>query len=236
MRGLEGDQGRRAFLKRLAILGAGGSAMSLAACSDRNEAERLAAAQPTIAPMSRPLLLPWSADVIRIASAPAELPGAYVSMATMKVFVDRAFRDRASWLLNAHISVSTALWRIPLLGDPLNQPVTPGDELREFEEISIREWDPNAPTALHDIRIRRGARATRGVHFACVPRSTSGTDVENGAWYSAGPWTMDVCDGRPGDSTREDFRLVGAGLRYRTRECDDGGERVQYVTWACNPT
>ena len=55
-----------------------------------------------------------------------ELPVAYVSMAQRKVFVDPEFRDRASWLLRAHISVSTWHWRIPLPDDPEGVPIGAG--------------------------------------------------------------------------------------------------------------
>ena len=153
---------RRAFLRRMTALSVGGASLSLLSCGSRDEgsaeSQRGAEGETPVEPISRPLLLPWSEGIIRIAAPVAELPVAYVSMASRHVFVDLEFRDRASWLLSAHISVSTALWRIPLPGDPPGQPITPGDDLREFEEVSIRDWDPAMPPAEGDIRIRRGRR------------------------------------------------------------------------------
>ena len=66
----------------------------------------------------RPILTQWADDIVRVGIPLRELPVAYVSMAQRQVFVDPEFRDRASWLLRAHISVSTWHWRI-------HCPVTP---------------------------------------------------------------------------------------------------------------
>jgi len=156
-------------------------------------------------------------------------------MASRRVFIDLEFRDRASWLLSAHISVSTALWRIPLPGDPPGQPITPGDELREFEEVSIRDWDPAMPPTEDDIRIRRGRRATTSVHFSCVPGGGLSGPEAGTEWFSAGPWSMDVCSPGPEETTREDFMLVGEGTRHTTRSCDGSGEPIRLITWACRP-
>ena len=87
----------------------------------------------------RPILTQWADGIVQVEAPARELPVAYVSMAHRQVFVDPEFRDRASWLLRAHISVSTWHWRIPLPGDPDGVPIAPGDEEREFEELSIRE-------------------------------------------------------------------------------------------------
>ena len=184
-------------------------------------------------PISHPLLLPWSDDVIRIAAPVSELPLAYVSMALRRVYIDREYRDRASWLLNAHISVSTGLWRIPLAGDPPGRPVTPGDELREFEEVGIREWDPALPPAENDIRVRRGRRASTTVSFSCVPGGGVGGVTEVNQWFSAGPWSIDLCVVGPDETTREDFMRAGSGVRHVDPGCEDPGQPVHFITWAC---
>ena len=158
----------------------------------------------------------------------AELPVAYVSMALRQVFVDYDFRDRATWLLRAHISVSTALWRIPLPGDPPREPIQPGDEAREFEELPIRAWDPSRTPAIDDVRIVRGTLVRRVVDFACVPL----VDGAAGAWLAGGPFELAVSDGTANDSIREDFRIVGTGLSHSERTCSTSGEAVQYVSWA----
>ena len=229
--------GRRAFLRRMAALGVGGASISFLACGSSDEvsigSESGAEGEAPLEPISRPLLLPWSDDVIRIAAPVAELPVAYVSMASRRVFIDLEFRDRASWLLGAHISVSTALWRIPLPGDPPGQPITPGDELREFEEVSIREWDPAMPPAEDDVRIRRGRRATTSVHFVCVPGGGASGAIAGTEWFSAGPWPLDVCAGGSQETTREDFMRIGAGTRHATRSCEGPGEPIGFITWAC---
>jgi len=224
---------RRTFLRRLAA-GLGGAAISVTACRAGGDGDAVVGdGRIGAETVTRPVLLPWSDDVARIAASSAELPVAYVSMARRQVFVDQAFRDRASWLLDAHISVSTGLWRIPLDGDPPGQPVTPGDELREFEELGIHAWDPSMTPARDDIRIRRGSRITRTVHFACVPMSGSRFESEGPRWFSAGPWQADVCDGHAAGTTREDFVMVGTGSRHLERNCEGSGDPVRYIMWAC---
>lgn len=249
---------RRRFVGSLIKLGAFGGVSALSGCrlEDRprgrvptvpggDDIGAGGAAVGPATPLTRPILRPWAEDIAWIATPSGELPAAYVSMARRHVYVDHDYRDRAAWLLNAHISVSTAHWRIPLPGDPEGQPITPGDERREFEEFGIHEWDPGQTPALDDIRIVRGRRTSRAVDFACVPM------VGNG-WYAAGPWTVDVASastlgasrataddrGEPEstaaeDTTREDFRVAGSGMRFDERACATGGEAVQYVMWSC---
>jgi len=160
--------------------------------------------------------------------APArEQPAAYVSMATRRLFVDFEYRDQVYWDVRAHISVSTGLWRIPLVGDPPKEPITPGDELREFEEMSIRDWDPTADPAEGDIRIMRGRALPTRVDFTCAPLAGGG------AWYRAGPWDILQC-GEPSEALcREDFRTVGTGTRYADRDCTALVGSVRVLTWAC---
>lgn len=177
-----------------------------------------------------------------------DLPVAYVSMARRQVFVDRAYRDRASWLLGAHISVSTALWRIPLPGDPEGEPISPGDERREFEEKGIQDWDPALVPSMDDVRIRLGVPELVQVELECAPlvgpasgrgasaepeRAPAGSErLATEPRLSATPWTMEMAGAVPGEPVREDFMVIGHGTRHRDRACTDAGDAVQYVGWA----
>jgi len=233
---------RRAFLRSLSVAVLGGSTLSVAGCRTE-ESEREAGgasgeastlgtvgSRPGLRPaITRPVLLPWSEDIVRIAAPSPELPVAYVSRALRRIFVDHDYRDRATWLLDAHISVSTGHWRIRLPGDPPGQPVTPGDALREFEELAMHDWDGSMAPAMDDIRIRRGSRATQRVDFQCVSLAGGMSPTR---WYDAGPWDLGVCDGTSKDSTREDFMVMGTGLCHEGRACAQSGEAVQFVTWA----
>jgi hypothetical protein len=221
---------RRAFVRRLGIaVGAGPLAMA-ASCRPA-DGPRSEPGVPALAPLTRPVLRAWADDIVHLVAPPHELPVAYVSMALRQVYVDYEFRDRASWLLRAHISVSTALWRIPLPGDPEGQPVVPGDEAREFEELPMRAWDPSLPPSIDDIRIVRGRAGMRPVEFGCVPLAGGEPDGRE-LWLSAGPLEVPVSDGAPDDTVREDFRIVGTGLRFEDRECSAAGDAVQFVSWA----
>ena len=193
----------------------------------------------------RPMLTQWAEGIIQVEAPARELPVAYVSMARRQVFVDTEFRDRASWLLRAHISVSTWHWRIPLPGDPDGVPIAPGDEEREFEELSIREWDPSMPPAMDDIRIRRGRSVTRRIVLDCVelagvrtvdvdvPTVTDSRPLE--AWLRGGPYDVVVSDESTADTMREDFLLLGTALRFGGRTCTGAGEAVQVAGWATRP-
>lgn len=192
----------------------------------------------------RPILTEWADEIVRVNAPLRELPVAYVSMALRRVFVDPEYRDRASWLLRAHISVSTWHWRIPLPGDPEGVPIPPGDEAREFEEFSIREWDPAMPPAMDDIRIRRGRPVVRRLALDCV-ELTGVRTVEVGrtaaagrpleAWVRGGPWDLVVSDESSVETVREDFRLVGTAIRFRGRSCTGSGEAIQLAAWAVRP-
>jgi hypothetical protein len=190
----------------------------------------------------RPILTQWADDIVRVGIPFRELPVAYVSMALRKVFVDPDFRDRASWLLRAHISVSTWHWRIPLPDDRDGVPIAPGDEEREFEELPIREWDPSMPPAMDDIRLCRGRRVTRRILFDCVELAGVRTvHVDLGGrqgsrplevWLSRGPLDVDLADGSVQGTVREDFRILGTALRFTGRTCRGAGDVVQLVGWA----
>ena len=221
---------RRAFLRRLGaawlvaptipILGCGGedAPAPAGAGSASGEGQRS---------ITRPILLPWSTGTVRIAAPIDEVPMAYVSMGLRQVFVDYAFRDRSNWLLDAHISVSTGVWRIPLPGEPVGQPIQPGDTPREFEELDIVDWDPEMEPAEGDFRVRRGKPASVRVEFSCMPMSASGE------WFSAGAWDVRQCDGVGDQACREDFLDVGGGTRHPGRGCVDSPEPVRFITWAC---
>ena len=218
-----GRLSRRDFIRSTSLAVVGVPALGLAACGDERGSSPDGRSRSAAA-ITRPVLRPWADDMIWMDLPSEELPVAYVSMALRQVFVDYEYRDRATWLLDAHISVSTALWRIPLPGDPEGQPITPGDERREFEELSMREWDPSSPPAMDDIRIRRGVVLPREVDFSCVPGPSG--------WFGAGRWTIQSVNGSPTETTREDFQVLGTGLRYGDRTCAQAGEAVQLVGWA----
>lgn len=217
---------RRRFLRALGVASTAGGGTFVAGC-DRATRETGSGGDEDATPITRPLLRPWADDIVWMADPSRELPVAYVSMERRQVFVDYDFRDRASWLLGAHISVSTALWRIPLPGDPPGQPVTPGDEAREFEELPMREWDASLTPAMDDIRVLRGRPVSRRVQLDCVP--LLGT---SDSWLSAGPWEIQLSSGEATDSVREDFGVVGTGLLHPERVCAGRGEAVQLLSWA----
>ncbi len=224
---------RRSFLRRVGLSALAAPTLPLLGCvpepsdAPRERAFSGAAPEPRPREIVRPVLLPWGEDGVHIAAPPREQPAAYVSMATRQLFVDFGYRDRVYWDLRAHISVSTGHWRIPLVGDPPKEPITPGDELREFEEMSIRDWDPRAEPAEGDMRIMRGHALPTRVDFTCAPLA------RGGAWYRAGPWDILQC-GEPSEALcREDFLGVGTGARYADRDCTVLVGPVRVLTWAC---
>lgn len=180
--------------------------------------------------LRRPVLVPFD-DGVRIATPPATRPVAYVSMATREVFVDRTYRDRASWLLDAHISVSTWVWRIPLPGDSPLTPISPGDERREFEELPIGSWDPTRPPSKGDVRLVLGAPTLARIHFECVPIQAAPARV------SAEPVTVRVAWTGADEVLREDFGRIGSGVRHTDPECGvtDADGPVDIHGWARAP-
>ena len=204
----------------------------VAACRyERREPWRsdwLSAAPVGYGRVTRPILIPWSEDTIWLDAPAAELPAAYVSMETRQAFIDYDFRERVYWELSAHISVSTGLWRLPLHGDPPKEPVMPGDVLREFEELSMREWDPTRAPTEGDIRFFRGRPAPITVELRCVQLAGGGQ------WFNAGPWRLRqrVPSTDPESLCREDFRLVGTAERFTDRECTEPAGSVGVLTWA----
>lgn len=179
----------------------------------------------------RPILLPFSGDAIWMDAPVREMPVAYVSMGTRLLFVDSAFRDQVYWDLRAHISVSTGVWRIPLVGDPPTMAIVPGDVLREFEELSERDWDPTARPSLGDIRITRGTAGPRHVELVCAP--LAGPVTGEGTWLRAGPWDI-VQSGAPAAAlVREDFTSIGRAMRFADRDCTRPRGEVDVLTWSC---
>ncbi len=177
----------------------------------------------------RPIVREWSGDGLWLDSPLWEVPLAYVSMERREVYVDRAFRDRASWLLDAHISVSTGLWRIRLPGDPSREPITPGDEIREFEELDIGRWNPGAEPRVGDIRIVRGDHSLTRVSVACRP--VSGVEAGGERWWSATLFAVPVRAGAAGSSSRQDFARVGIVATHPTVGCGQNADSMAVYGW-----
>ena len=220
---------RRAFLRRATALGLAAPAISTLGCSleEIRREDEDASVGPFI---TNPVLLPWTDDTVRVAAPLSEMPLAYVSRGLRRIFIGLDSRMEIRTILAAHISVSTGLWRIPLPGDDLRIPVEAGDELREFEETHIGEWDATLDPTDGDFRIRRGQCENVGVAFHCMPMA--GRE----GWYSAGPWEIERCTGPGQDLCREDFIEIGIGSRYASRPmgaCSEPVGTVRYVTWAC---
>ena len=233
---MQGPIDRRSFLRRTAAAGFLAPALPLLACdpsgrdavegSVRDEAEGGGGGGPP-ASVSRPILLPWSDDAVHLWAPVSERPMAYLSRASRRIFVEHEARDRVYWLLGAHISVSSGLWRIPLPGDDPRVPIVPDDIEREFEEQPMRAWDPAARPSEGDFRIRRGAASRTRIEFACAPLSGGG------AWLGAGPLEIARCAAASDGACREDFMDVGTALRYPDRACAEPGRTVRLLTWAC---
>ena len=216
---------RRSFLCRATAMGIVGPTLPFLACSpDPGGGVGDAAGDDFI---TRPVLLPWSDDAVHISAPMAELPLAYVSRAAQRVFVDRESRVAINVLLAAHISVSSGLWRIPLLGDDLKVPIPADDAVREFEETDIGAWSPDLAPTKGDFRIRFGRRTTVTVDFDCAPLSGGG------GWYSAGPLQIAQCRGIGEEPCLEAFMNVGSGTRHPRRYCAESEGEVELVTWAC---
>ncbi|HET9947796.1 MAG TPA: hypothetical protein VFQ22_02605 [Longimicrobiales bacterium] len=223
---------RRSFLRRAgaAVLGAPLGALACRGeapgVAESREGAHAASGGGAALQVTRPVLLPFGEGAVHVLAPPHELPVAYVSMATRRLFVDHDYRDQVYWDLRAHISVSTGVWRIPLVGDPPTMPVMPGDTLREFEELTMRNWDPRTPPAEGDIRILRGSPEPRTLELACAPLSGGG------AWLSGGPWELRRALRAGPELCREDFTEIGTATRFADRECAGTGTPVRVLTWA----
>jgi len=106
----------------------------------------------------------------------------------------------------------------------------------------MRAWDPTLPPVIDDIRLLRGVAFTRRVELACVP--VLGGDESRGPAGSGDRWvsaaSLEVTVAAPIDAAggaaraevlREDFRIVGTGLRFDGRECLGTGDAIQLVSW-----
>lgn len=229
---MNGVLSRRTFVRSFATAGALAGTGLISSCREPgSEGGDGARASTAVTPTSltQPLLRGWADDIVQVSESVEPQIVAYVSMALRQVFVDHDFRDRASWLFDAHISVSTWHWRIPLPGDRAGVPIPPGDEAREFEEFSMQEWDPEMPPAMDDIRVVRGRRVAKRIDFICVPLTG---DLPAEGWYRGGPWDVFTSDVESDDTLREDFGIVGTGERFENRDCTGNGEAVQFVSWA----
>ena len=218
---------RRRFLRSLA----GASAVvALGGCRREGGEEAEDASTTSSAgaawTVRRPVVRPRGIGAVWLASPPGRRPAAYVSMERRQVFVDRTYRDRASWLLDAHISVSTGLWRIPLPGDAPTIPISPGDEAREFEEMDVGAWDPALIPAEGDVRILLGSPVRWIVPAGCVP--IQGT----GEWLATERLERRRCRPGEGEAVREDFGVLGSGRRSSHRSCSDDGLEVAVLGWA----
>ena len=221
---------RRTFFRRLTAIGLAAPAVSMVGCSLEKIQREDEEASATALAITRPLLLPWGEDDVRIAAPLSASPVAYVSRASQRVFVELDTRIEIRVMLAAHISVSTGMWRIPLPGDDLGIPIDAGDELREFEETPVGEWNSTLDPSEGDFRLRRGRSETVEVAFDCVPMAA------REGLYSAGPWEIAQCAGPGPGLCREDFIEIGTGSRYSRRDigtCTEPVGTVRYVTWAC---
>jgi len=220
---------RLSFLRRAAALGLAAPTLSTFGCS-LEEIRREDEGASFSRSVTRPILLPWTDDSVRIAAPLSAVPIAYVSRGLMRIYIGLEHRIRVRVMLAAHISVSTAHWRIPLPGDDLAIPVDAGDALREFVETPLGDWDPTLDPTEGDFRIRLGQRENVEVAFNCLPMAA------RDGWFSGGPWEIEQCMGRGSELCREGLVRIGTGSRYAGRplgSCAESVNTVEYVTWAC---
>ena len=215
--------GRKGFLKFLCYKsGLIGISSIYSACeiSSRNEVDR---------PRPRePILFEYLDERVRIESPLSILPLAYVSNIEKKIFVDYESRISVSVTLAAHISVSSGLWRIPLLGEDVGLPIDAGDPRREFSEHSISEWNPGLLPREGDYRIRRGFAVAKEISLSCVPI------LPEKGWVSGGPWSFNQCDGISRELCSEVFTSVGKGVKHDSkayRMCAGTGKVTEFMTW-----
>ncbi len=218
---------RRTFLRHAAAAGLMGPTLPILGCGSEQTSRSESSVISSGLSITRPILLPWSADGVRIAAPLSAPPLAYVSRGVQKIFVDYDSRGRVDVMLAAHISVSSGLWRIPLLGDDLGVPIPADDALREFEEVEIGEWTPSLAPVEGDFRIRMGLRTNVTIDFDCAPMSGG-----NG-WFSAGPLDTVQCRALEEEPCLEAFMSVGTGTRYSRGYCSEAEGDVRLVTWAC---
>jgi hypothetical protein len=223
---------RRTFLRQAAALGVLAPVAGAAACW-RSDPERAGDGPDTVPQAARlvtdPTLVPGRGDTVHVLAPAAEPAVAYLSRGDMRVYLDPAYRDWAEHRLAAYVSVTTGLWRIPRPEDDPRVPITPGDELREFEVVDLALRDPGMTPLEGDVRLRLGAPVPVRIEMSCVP--LPGGD----AWISSGAITVLRRDGPVDAGGREDFVVVGTGTRHGDAACTTRGDTVRILTWACPP-
>lgn len=223
---------RRTFLRRAAALGLLGPVAATWACGNL-DAPPDGTPSDDSAPkgdlVTHPTVVPGDAGSVHILAPTGDVPVAYLSRGDMRVYVGPSYRDWAEHRLAAYVSITTALWRIPRPEDDPRVPITPGDELREFEVVDLGMWDPAMTPMEGDVRLRLGAPVPVRMELSCVPV------VTGDAWISAGPLALERRDGPDGEGGREDFVAVGTGARHRDPACTTQGDAVRILTWACPP-
>ena len=150
---------------------------------------------------------------------------AYVSRAEQRIYVLRDFRDRAQNLLNAHISVSSGHWRIPLPGDSPSEPLIQGVPQREFEELAIDDLDVAMEPSVGDFRLTLGGYTTLSIDLACVRD-------EGGSVYVVAD-SMAAVVGQSGviGIVREDFLDVGDIGLFEGPACVEKAATKHAVMW-----
>ena len=175
-----------------------------------------------------PLLLELPDGRISVQSVIPALPLAYVSRGQQKIFVDYESRISVSVLVAAHISVSSGLWRIPLLGDDVRVPIDAGDPEREFQEHDISEWDPDLLPEEGDYRVQMGSPIQTEISLECAPV------LPGRGWVSGGPWPVERCHKSELWLCRAVFTPVGRGLKHvfkSYRTCAEKGQQIQFLSW-----
>ncbi len=178
-----------------------------------------------------PVLLELSDGRIVIQDPIAILPLAYVSRSLREIYVAYESRMSVSVLVAAHISVSSGLWRIPLLGDDLGVPIDAGDPEREFSEHDISEWDPESSPEEGDYRVQVGSGEIESVKLDCVPV------LPGKGWVSGGPWDTSKCNSSGAGLCREVFTKIGSGMKHEFksyRTCAKEGQPVEFLSWICS--
>jgi len=223
---------RRTFLRGAAALGLLGPVAATWGCESRNappDGSPSDGSAPKGDLVTRPTVVPGEAGSVHIVAPTAEFPVAYLSRGDMRVYLDPMYRDWAEHRLAAYVSITTELWRIPRPEDDPRVPITPGDELREFEVVDLGLWDPAMTPMEGDVRLRLGAPLPVRVELSCVPL------VTGDAWISADPLALERRDGPDGEGGREDFVAVGTGILHADGACRTKGDAVRILTWACPP-
>jgi hypothetical protein len=150
---------------------------------------------------------------------------AYASWAEHRIYIDHEFRDRIQNILNAHISVSTGHWRIPLPGDSPKEPLTPGAPEREFEEFALANLVPPDEPTLGDFRIVRAGYVRAYIEMHCTRTE------DKSQFFRGGPIDVLTGNGRLPGVIREDFRRVGSFDGFSDANCDGPARSVAALMW-----